>query len=476
MHSNSSDSLDHFDLFVCHASEDKADVARPLARELRGRGLRVWLDELELTVGDSLNERIEWALARTRFGVVILSPAFFAKRWPQRELAGLAAKEIDGGVKVILPVWHDVDYHYIVERAPVLADRLGALTVDGLPKVADMISLALERSGGPMSKGVSVNAPGSDRKARKKRRSSTRLLALASVAALAVGALGFAIVPPVKSERAHEALTGGRSRSVHLEAPSPVGWQSVPQAEVDSVRLRDSVSAGAASSSARLDLGFAPTSSPTLLPAPLTALLTTGQRGETVRLGDLYFYRYRNLNRTSGQQPLTAYTTASTDGALVGLCSLSTAKAASEANCERILAATQLHGVDPLALGPQRGYASAVRAVVNRLGKARDTWEPMLLRARRAATQSASARQLAAAYDRAAGGLTAAPTGPAERSTNAAIVASLRAVASGYAAMSKATKSGDTSRFARARSRVTAGSGEFRDAVARLSTFGYRGG
>jgi hypothetical protein len=77
----------------------------------------------------------------------VLSPSFFAKQWPQRELAGLAAREIDAGSKVILPVWHEVDRHYIAQRSPNLADRLGALTSARIEDVADKISLAMERAG-----------------------------------------------------------------------------------------------------------------------------------------------------------------------------------------------------------------------------------------------------------------------------------------------------------------------------------------
>jgi hypothetical protein len=73
------------DAFISHAGEDKLTVAEPLARALSARGWKVWLDKLELTVGDSLNQRISTALARSRFGIVILSKAFFSKHWPQRE-------------------------------------------------------------------------------------------------------------------------------------------------------------------------------------------------------------------------------------------------------------------------------------------------------------------------------------------------------------------------------------------------------
>ncbi len=135
------------DLFICHASQDKDEVVRPLAEALEARGWTVWLDEQDLTLGDSLSGNIELALASSRFGVAILSPASFAKRWPQRELQGLAAREVAAGTKVILPVWHEVDERYIVERAPILADRVGAKTTEGIPAVADQISSALERAG-----------------------------------------------------------------------------------------------------------------------------------------------------------------------------------------------------------------------------------------------------------------------------------------------------------------------------------------
>src|SRR5436190_18572301 len=110
------------DVFISHASEDKESVARPLARALTDSGWTAWLDELEMTIGDSLSRRIDEALSRSQFGVVVLSPSFFAKHWPQRELAGLAAREADSGTKVILPVWHRVTRGDIVQFSPTLAD------------------------------------------------------------------------------------------------------------------------------------------------------------------------------------------------------------------------------------------------------------------------------------------------------------------------------------------------------------------
>ncbi|HEU5105493.1 MAG TPA: toll/interleukin-1 receptor domain-containing protein [Solirubrobacterales bacterium] len=135
------------DVFISHASEDKDAVARPLVDALGDRGWSAWLDELEITVGDSLTRRIDQALVSSRFGVVILSPSFFAKEWPQRELAGLAAREIAMGSKVILPVWHEVNHEYIAQHSPLLADRFGALTSTGIDSVVEEIASALEASG-----------------------------------------------------------------------------------------------------------------------------------------------------------------------------------------------------------------------------------------------------------------------------------------------------------------------------------------
>ncbi|WP_051222907.1 toll/interleukin-1 receptor domain-containing protein [Conexibacter woesei] len=134
------------DVFISHASEDKAAVARPLAAALDDLGWDVWLDELELTVGDSLHNTINGALAKSRFGVVVLSPRFFQKQWAISELAGLAAREVESRSKVILPVWHEVDRAFLVEHMPILADRLGAPTSEGIADVARKLDAALRRA------------------------------------------------------------------------------------------------------------------------------------------------------------------------------------------------------------------------------------------------------------------------------------------------------------------------------------------
>jgi hypothetical protein len=131
-----------WDLFICHASEDKETIARPLAESLISRGLRVWYDEFTLKLGDSLSRKIDEGLANSRFGAVILSPSFFNKQWPRIELDGLRAKEASSG-KTILPVWHNLDREYVLRYSPVLADRLAVSTSKGLNTVVSEIMKAV---------------------------------------------------------------------------------------------------------------------------------------------------------------------------------------------------------------------------------------------------------------------------------------------------------------------------------------------
>jgi hypothetical protein len=128
-----------WDVFVSHASEDKDEVAIPLAQVLRRAGLRVWLDRQELRIGDSLHEKIDEGLANSRYGIVIVSPSFLDKRFPRKELDGLFAREDAAGHNLILPIWHQLDKAAVARYSPILADRLAGNTADGIPSVAAQI-------------------------------------------------------------------------------------------------------------------------------------------------------------------------------------------------------------------------------------------------------------------------------------------------------------------------------------------------
>jgi hypothetical protein len=58
-----------WDVFICHASEDKQDFVSGLADGLEESGLFVWYDGFALRVGYSLRRRIDDGLANSRYGV-----------------------------------------------------------------------------------------------------------------------------------------------------------------------------------------------------------------------------------------------------------------------------------------------------------------------------------------------------------------------------------------------------------------------
>lgn len=123
----------------------KDAIARPLYEALTAAGVSVWFDEAVLELGDSLRRKIDEGLARSRYGIVILSPRFFDKHWPQRELDGLVAKETASGDKAILPIWHDLQAEDVVRYSPTLADRLAGRSDEGILALVEKIRRVLAR-------------------------------------------------------------------------------------------------------------------------------------------------------------------------------------------------------------------------------------------------------------------------------------------------------------------------------------------
>jgi hypothetical protein len=126
-----------YDVFISHASEDKEDVVRPLAHALDSGGLKVWYDEFELRIGDSLRRKIDSGLARSRFGIVVLSRSFFRKGWTNYELDGLVTRAVSGE-QILLPIWHEITKQELLNYSPSLADKVarstGTHTIDEIAR------------------------------------------------------------------------------------------------------------------------------------------------------------------------------------------------------------------------------------------------------------------------------------------------------------------------------------------------------
>ncbi|MCR1026427.1 TIR domain-containing protein [Cellulophaga baltica] len=112
-----------YDVFISHSSEDKDSFVRPLVIELQQLGIKVWYDEFELKLGDSLRKSIDKGLINSRYGIVVLSKSFFNRNWTQYELNGFVNREMNG-FKVILPIWHNVSKEEVQNFSPSLADKV----------------------------------------------------------------------------------------------------------------------------------------------------------------------------------------------------------------------------------------------------------------------------------------------------------------------------------------------------------------
>ncbi len=139
-----------YDVFICHASEDKDDFVRPLAELLRNQHIEVWYDEFSLTIGDSLTQKIDEGLLKSRFGIVVLSPSFFKKPWAKRELSGLSFREMVENRNLILPIWHRVNVEEVAEYSLPLADKKAVSSADGINVVIREISRKIKPDDSPL--------------------------------------------------------------------------------------------------------------------------------------------------------------------------------------------------------------------------------------------------------------------------------------------------------------------------------------
>lgn len=67
-------------------------------------GVRVWIDEAELGIGDSLIEKISEGVSSVDFLAVVLSPDAVASRWVQKEVEIAMNREISGRSLTVLPL------------------------------------------------------------------------------------------------------------------------------------------------------------------------------------------------------------------------------------------------------------------------------------------------------------------------------------------------------------------------------------
>ncbi len=94
-------------IFLSHTGVDKP-FARQLRKDLMARGVpRVWLDEAEIDIGDSLIAKIEEGIKLSRYIAVVLSTKSIGAPWVKKELDVAMNREIASGEVVVLPLLYE---------------------------------------------------------------------------------------------------------------------------------------------------------------------------------------------------------------------------------------------------------------------------------------------------------------------------------------------------------------------------------
>lgn len=91
-------------IFISHTGADK-EFVRKLRDDLKAAGVeRVWVDEAEIEIGDSLIQKIEEGLRESPFVAAVLSPRSVTAPWVQKELNSAMNREIKNRKVVVLPL------------------------------------------------------------------------------------------------------------------------------------------------------------------------------------------------------------------------------------------------------------------------------------------------------------------------------------------------------------------------------------
>jgi hypothetical protein len=123
-----SDLPDLRDFFLCHAWDDRKDAAKELHDLLESKGVSVWFSEKDVLLGSSLLREIDKGLAKSRVGIVLVTPSFLKRIKGEgiadKELSALLARDL------LVPIVHNTTYDDLREVSPLLGSRSGLNTIE----------------------------------------------------------------------------------------------------------------------------------------------------------------------------------------------------------------------------------------------------------------------------------------------------------------------------------------------------------
>ena len=92
---------DDYDIFISHASEDRAAIARPIFEACERLGMKAFLDEEHIAWGETFTRKINVALGAARTVLAIVSSTSVTKDWPLTEVNTALALEVAGDKSVV---------------------------------------------------------------------------------------------------------------------------------------------------------------------------------------------------------------------------------------------------------------------------------------------------------------------------------------------------------------------------------------
>lgn len=116
------------DVFLCHAWDDRKGAAKDLHDLLEACNVSVWFSEKDVALGTPLLREIDKGLAKSRVGIVLVTPAFLnrikGEGIADKELSALLARDL------LVPIVHGTTYEALREVSPLLGSRSGLSTSD----------------------------------------------------------------------------------------------------------------------------------------------------------------------------------------------------------------------------------------------------------------------------------------------------------------------------------------------------------
>lgn len=115
-------------VFLCHAWDDRKEAAKELHDLLEAKGVSVWFSEKDVLLGAPLMREIDRGLARSRIGIVLVTPALLRRL----EGEGIADKELSALLQreLLVPIMHNATHDQLRDVSPLLASRSGLSTAE----------------------------------------------------------------------------------------------------------------------------------------------------------------------------------------------------------------------------------------------------------------------------------------------------------------------------------------------------------